>query len=354
MKGLSITGFLCWIIISSAALAATGAEFSLQDMLAESAPEKPIEVRVGVQVEQIKFVDQRSENFGVVANLRMEWFDPVLAYDASGDKKKFRTYRLNDFVAYTDRNNLFMPGYIIDNQQGRKLSQVAIVIVAPDGHAFLFERFAPTLQAPNFNFTRYPFDTQTFSLQVSSAQPSEFVRLMPLQGYSRMGDYLGEEEWMVTSFSTGVERVRGITGLYNDRFSLTFRARRHHDYYILRIFIPLVIFMLVAWVTFFLQDFSKRIDVASSNLLIFIAFNFAISSELPRLGYITFIDFLLVSMFLMTGLVVIYNVVLRKMEINGQEHLARRMDIYVLVGIYPLLYLLIIGFGTLNYLYTAG
>jgi len=315
-------------------LAFAQTEQGLQAALQAAMPEKPYTVAIGVWVDQITHIDQKSENFGIVGNLRLEWDDPELAFDAKQASQDLRLYTRDAFTRFVDQNGLFAPGFVIHNQQGRRFSQEINIAVSQNGHAVYLERFSATLQAPDFDFVQYPFDKQKFFVHVVAVAPTRFFKFVPLEGFSGLGDQLGEEQWIFQESWTETSEVSGITGMPTTRFSLGIMANRHRNYYVLRIFVPLTIILLVTWVTFFLQDFSKRVDIAGANLLIFVAFNFTISNDLPRLGYLTFMDAILVAFFAFTGMVVVVNVLFRRMEITGRESLARRIDIYT-IWIYP-------------------
>jgi hypothetical protein len=177
------------------------------------------------------------------------------------------------------------------------------------------------------------------------------VKYVPLASFSKLGEQLGEEAWSFTDSWTEVTIQEGITGLPSSRFSFGFTALRHIDYYFVRIFIPLLVFVFVSWATFFLEEYRKRIDIAGANLLIFVAFNFAISGDLPRLGYMTFLDSILVSMFIITGLIIVFNVGLRRLKISGRGELAHKIDDYALKWIYPLAYVVVISWAVYRFQY---
>jgi hypothetical protein len=68
-------------------------------------------------------------------------------------------------------------------------------------------------------------------------------------------------------------------------------------------------------------------------------FNFAVSSDLPRLGYLTFLDSILVMGFVITAVTVMANVVQKRLSVSGREEVARRWDGTILWG-YPVLYVI--------------
>jgi hypothetical protein len=312
------------------------------------AASEPTEVRVAIQLDQVTGVNQKAENFSIVGNFLMSWKDEGFAFDTAEcncDEKLFNTSQFED---WTRKNRLAWPRFLFYNQQGNRWIQEDVFRVNPDGTVGYVERFTLTLQAPDFDFVRYPFDWQKFDVHVVSLHREHDYVFAVEPEYNRMGTQLGEEEWIVGAHRTYVDSVKlGPRGT-NSRFTFTFPAHRHLDYYLFRIFLPLFLIVIVAYATFYMKDYGKRVDYSAANLLTFVMFNFAVGSELPRLGYLTFTDSILILAFVITAVTVIANVIMKRLSVTGREHVARRWDGTILWG-YPVLYAL--GCGLIYWKY---
>jgi len=126
------------------------------------------------------------------------------------------------------------------------------------------------------------------------------------------------------------------------RFTFHFSAPRYKMYYLFRIFIPILLIISVSYITFFLKDYTRRIEVATGNLLLFIAFSWSLAEDYPRMGYLTFVDAIMAITFVINTLVVIYNVYLKWLETHDRLEQADRID-RVADWIYPVGYVVLFG-----------
>jgi hypothetical protein len=302
---------------------------------------EPIEIRVGLELDQITAINQKDENFDVVANLRMQWTDPKLAFSPQECNCSFKIYR--SIEQFESEYGAAFPEFTLYNQQGNRWTQNEIIVVQPDGKATYFERFWVKLQAPDFDFRKYPLDRQDFYVRIESLYPEDFFNYVVWPEKTSIGNNLGEEEWYVVASDANVSsanhyRFLNPNEVSNPAYSFRFQAGRHPSYYALRILLPIFIIVFISWITLFLKDYGKRADIAGANLLLFIAFNFTIGSDLPRLGYLTLMDWMMSFTFILTALIFIYNIYLKLLEIRNKKELAERID-RVMIWMYPLLYL---------------
>lgn len=323
--------------------------FGLVPAVALAAPAPaPTEVAVAIQLDQVTAVNQKSENFTIVGNLLMSWKDEAYGFDPAECDCDEKFLSTGKFEKYAAERGLSWPRFIFRNQQGNRWIQEDIFIVRPDGTVSYFERCTLTLQAPDFDFVQYPFDTQDFDIHVVSLHPETEYVFVANPEYNRMGRQLGEEEWKVGAYRTYVDSKQlGPTGKHS-RFTFTFPAQRHLDYYLFRIFLPLFLIVIVAYATFYMKDYGKRVDYSAANLMTFVMFNFTVGAELPHLGYLTFTDSILILAFVVTAVTVIANVVLKRLSVTGRVEVARRWDGTILWG-YPVLYVLGLGWSYWNF-----
>ncbi|MGI9367617.1 MAG: hypothetical protein ACR2O2_02155, partial [Ruegeria sp.] len=291
-----------------------------------------------------------AENFGAVVVLRVEWSDPALTFDREEAGREIRVFNPTAFAEYASTIDTVLPAFVIHNQQSNRWIHESAIAQSYDGRVTYVEKSSLTLQAPHFNFLKYPFDTQEFHFEVVSIFPSEFVSYKPLPGYSGLGDLLGEEEWILQNARVEKSTVVGLSGRVSDQVELVFEGKRHLTYYVIRVFLPMLVLITVGWALFFLDEYRKRIEISGANLLVFVAFNWAISADLPKLGYLTFLDFILQCMFVMTGAIIVFNVALRKLKVSGREGFARTLDNYAIKWIYPLGYAAIVAYAVFAYL----
>lgn len=304
----------------------------------EARTSSPVPVEVGIRLHQVVDIDQKKENFTVVITLKARWKDPLLAYEPAMNKD-FMMLNKKSFKALMLQKRAHYPAVVVLNQQGTNRIHNSLVSITPDGVVSYLERTTMVLQANKFNFRFFPFDTQLFEIQIDCLLPEDQFVFKELEGYSGMDDKLGEAEWLISGFSTRITSTTDTTGLPGSRLTLDFTGKRHYVYYVTKIFVPVTLIVIVSWFSFFLKDYSKRIDLAGANLLLFIAFNFTISGELPKLGYITFLDAFLVSTFVITSIVVLINVLLKRMQNHGHHEVAESIDRYALWA-YPMTYLI--------------
>lgn len=305
---------------------------------------EPVEVQTGVRMEQIIDVNQQQEFFTAVSSLQMEWTDPALAFNPESCQCDLKTYTAETFSEFLDESGGRWPAFSLQNQQGNRWVQNRDLVVFADGRASYFERFTTDFQV-DFDFRKYPFDTQEFMIRVDALYPEEYYRYAELEGFTEISPEHGEDEFALTGYKTSVTSKKTRGGATISRFTFSFEAPRHLGYYILRVFTPILLIIVVSWVTFFLRDYGRRIEVASANLLLFIAFSWSLAEDYPRLGYPTFLDSVMVIMFIVNAFVVVYNVFLRRLEMQDKGELAERID-NVLDWVYPLTY--VVAFGAVS------
>jgi hypothetical protein len=304
--------------------------------------EVPTSVQAGLRVLRISAVDSANENFSVVASLRMDWTDPNLAFSPDSCNCSVKLYTEKEFDRFLAEIGSRWPEFTFFNQLGNRWIQSRTAAVWSDGRARYAEHFNTTFQA-DFDFRQYPFDTQTFPVYLDLLYPTSVYTMTELPGYSEIDPAHGEDEFIISDFTTDVSTVTpSAADNPVSRLTFSFSAPRHLNYYTMQVFLPIILIILISWFTFFLRDYTRRIEAAAANVLLFIAFSWSLADNYPRLGYLTFLDAVMAVTFTVNVLVLLYNVFMKRMENQGKDARIQRID-SVLDWAYPLAYAALIG-----------
>ena len=303
---------------------------------------QPIEVEVGVKIDRISEVDSAGENFTVIGSVRMDWHDPDLAFSPDSCNCDVKLYTEKEFDRFLADAASRWPDFTFFNQLGNRWIQNRAVAVWPDGRARYVEHFSTTFQA-DFDFQKYPFDAQKFPIMVDMILPADAYTLTALPDYSAISPDHGEDEFVVGEFVSEPDTVSSAAAdRAVSRMTFSFEAPRHLDYYVLQVFVPILLIVAISWFTFFLKDYTRRIEASAANILLFIAFSFSLADNYPRLGYITFLDAIMAVAFIVNALVLLYNVQMKRLEMRGEVERVEHIDNF-LDWAYPLAYLVLIG-----------
>jgi len=242
---------------------------------------RPVHVSVGVYIRNLSAIDERSESVSVVADLNARWRDARLAH--AGDLK------------LVDPASIWTPEFAIANAKTPRQVAQRLARVAADGTVDYAERFAADLSI-SLALKRFPFDSQRLDLAVQSfADDAGTVVLGPggaLAGRTTDA-YAPLSEWSFGRLTSYVALDRsGSRGRDYSRYVLSVHLKRHPGFYIWKVFVPLLLFAILAWSALLIDfaEFQAAIGVAITSLLSAVAYSFVINGDLPKVSYVTLTD----------------------------------------------------------------
>lgn len=252
----------------------------------------PTVVRVGLAIRNLTAIDEVKESWQLTGVLIATWTDPRFRYRTTGKGELYRDLP----------TTVWKPNFEITNEVTPTNLRFVDFYARPDGTIVYTQAFNATLST-DLDLRRFPFDTQLLPLVVQ-ARGDDLDRTIlkadhqdsavAKQGYAGLG------QWTPVSLTEGLDTVAGSVSRAND-VEFRFKVRRNPKSYILKFIVPLLLLVMISWVTFWLshEEFKTKdqLQSAVATLLVIVAFNITASNLLPRTDYITYIDSLLFTCF---------------------------------------------------------
>ena len=296
----------------------------------------PTKVQFLVFVIDVDDIDDANQSFTTNFYIVLRWKDKRLA-NPGGSTRQVRL------------EEIWNPRVVVVNQQGRlSKSLPEIVQVDPDGTVSYRQRYTGNLSQP-LDLTQFPRDTHSFTLHfVAAGYTHDELEFLPallrnIPGGS-ISDDLSLPDWKVVSHEALVLPYTPIEGVHSAGFAFRFNAERYITYYIWQVILPLAVVVVMSWAAFWVgrENVGVRIGVATSSILTLIAHRFVLASLLPRLPYMTRLDYFTVGSTLLVFIALI--TVIFTSYLAGKEHdsLAQKVDILAR-GSFPATFLFLLG-----------
>lgn len=252
-----------------------------------SIEEGPTKVSFLIFVIDIDEINGAEQNFTANVVLRLRWKDKRLAKDT----KATRMMPLNE---------VWNPRILLVNRQTlTRTSLPEVVEVAPDGTVDYRQRYVgPLSQA--LRLSEFPFDRHAFTIQfIAVGFRSEDLEFVPgkLEEYHITGgeiaERLSQPDWKIEKYSVQSRPYEPIKGFKLAGFDFEFTAKRYMLYYVWQVIVPLVFIVAMSWGAFWIdpEHAGAQIGVATSSMLTLIAYRFMLGDLLPRLPYMTRMDY---------------------------------------------------------------
>ncbi|KRZ11142.1 Glutamate-gated chloride channel [Trichinella zimbabwensis] len=245
----------------------------------------PVIVNVNIMMRSISKVDDVNMEYSVQFTFREQWVDSRLAYKnmvSSGvAMPKFVVLTPND-----QSQQVWMPDTFFQNEKEARRHMIdkpnVMIRIYPDGEMLYSVRLSLVLSCP-MSLEYYPLDRQTCLIDLANGYTTEDIKYEwkedgPVQLKDGLKNSLPSFE--LQDVTTGFCTSKTNTGA------------REFSYYLLQLYIPSFMLVIVSWVSFWLEKESvaARVTLGITTLLTITTQASGINANLPPVSYTKAID----------------------------------------------------------------
>jgi Neurotransmitter-gated ion-channel ligand binding domain/Neurotransmitter-gated ion-channel transmembrane region len=303
---------------------------------------QPVEVAIGIYITNLALVEETREQIQFEGYLTLEWRDPRLALPAAVRSKDHRRTFSPD--------TLWTPALETANLISHRPSQ-SLLEADDDGNLRYVERSDTTIST-SYELRKFPFDSQLLEIRVEPFLPSA----SEIRFASKPADWTGIDlqnagiaAWTVEGLryeTSDVPPAGAIPAIPRAVFQI--HIQRHSGFYVWKIFLPMILLAAIPWSAFWydVDDFAGKMSIPLGIVLSLVAFQFSIARDLPRVGYVTFLDAVFLTSFVFAFLCIVEVTLVYILQSRNQSAVAdkmRRTARWAFPAAYALLLLLLVA-----------
>ena len=339
MKWKAVAYTLCTIIFLlvafKAAAASSRIDTSKNDLSPDTLIRAPfngkdkIPVYISFRIINLSEIDEANLRFNVVGYLLAKWKDPRLAFHSQNPDTEYRIYK---------PNQIWVPNFDFANAVVPHSAYDAIVRVYADGTAKYYERSSAQLSNP-FYLHNFPFDDQMLKIMIQPfvseeqlvdfklADSKDLPQIFSKGSFDAQADAFSSlSQWNVIGLTSTEKNIAGLNDEAVNAIKFDIEIERRTALYIWKVFIPFLLMVILSWTALWgdPKDTNTQVQISVTTILTVIAFSFAISLNLPKVPYLTFIDaFFLTCYFFVFAtaieIILVHNFCRNKLLVVGEK-----------------------------------
>ncbi|XP_071044107.1 glutamate-gated chloride channel-like isoform X2 [Parasteatoda tepidariorum] len=248
----------------------------------------PALVRVNIYIRSISEIDDVRMEYSVQLTFREQWRDERLQFDDMGGQVRYLTL--------TDPDRIWKPDLFFSNEKEGHFHNIimpnVLLRIYPNGDVLYSIRISLVLSCP-MDLKFYPLDKQTCSIVMASYgyTTEDLVFLWKEGDPVQVTKNLHLPRFTLERFFTDYCTSRTNTGEYSClKVDLLFK--REFSYYLIQIYIPCCMLVIVSWVSFWLDQNAvpARVSLGVTTLLTMATQTSGINASLPPVSYTKAID----------------------------------------------------------------
>ncbi|EDX12309.1 GD19310 [Drosophila simulans] len=242
----------------------------------------PAVVRVNIFVRSISKIDDVTMEYSVQLTFREQWTDERLKFDDIQGRLKYLTL--------TEANRVWMPDLFFSNEKEGHFHNIIMpnvyIRIFPNGSVLYSIRISLTLACP-MNLKLYPLDRQICSLRMASCK---WLDTNDLVSCGR-GDPV-QVSFTLLFFMSTLKSARALSKCEYSCLKVDLLFKREFSYYLIQIYIPCCMLVIVSWVSFWLDQGAvpARVSLGVTTLLTMATQTSGINASLPPVSYTKAID----------------------------------------------------------------
>ncbi|XP_066247584.1 glutamate-gated chloride channel isoform X3 [Euwallacea similis] len=248
----------------------------------------PAIVSINIFLRSISKIDDYHMEYSVQLTFREQWMDERLKFNDLHGRLKYLTL--------TEANRVWMPDLFFSNEKEGHTHNIIMpnvyIRIFPYGSVLYSIRISLTLSCP-MNLKLYPLDRQICSLRMASYgwTTDDLVFLWKEGDPVQVVKNLHLPRFTLEKFLTDYCNSKTNTGEYSClKVDLLFK--REFSYYLIQIYIPCCMLVIVSWVSFWLDQGAvpARVSLGVTTLLTMATQTSGINASLPPVSYTKAID----------------------------------------------------------------